>query len=126
MRRSTHGRNPNGGAGRSAGRREPPAVSAVELSGELRWVERDGLRAVLQVRGGRGPARRFVQETVTVALDDSRVLTVDRNGDGVRDGADLLPGEEVTVKAALPPGARRLPDLLAARTVVAHTAVPRP
>ena len=121
MPRTTQTGNRNHGAGRSAAKRRPAAAHEdVALSGELRWVERDGLRVVLQVRRARGGAQRFVEQVVTVALDGTRVLADDRNGDGVRDGRDLLPGEQVTVKAAVPERAHRLPDLVVARTLLAQ------
>jgi len=87
----------------------------VMLSGTLRWVERVGDPAALLVERGKAAGRRLSGRTLTLALAATAIRTVDRDGDGRRTVADLLPGDAVTVKARRAPDARAM-DLLIAPT----------
>lgn len=110
-----HGEVPNRGGDRPSARAAGDTLGCV-LSGPLRWVGRDGSYAALRVADGTGRARRLIGTTVTLELSDTAVAAADRNGDGRRDGRDLLPGDHVTVRARLP---LRPPEVIAPRRIAA-------
>lgn len=91
---------PNLGGQPTVPRREPEAQRAV-LKGTLRWVERDARRAALQVRDASAAGRQLIGRTLTLDLSAASVRSDDRDGDGRRTAADLLPGDDVTVKVRI-------------------------
>ena len=117
MHRQDHGMSPNRGSGRLQAPKDPADVVSVTLSGRLRWIERDGTLAVLEVQDGTGRARRFERQHTTLDLRDAQVTVDDRDGDGERTGRDLLPGDRVSVRVSVARRAVRLPDLLSVRRV---------
>ncbi|HEU4974183.1 MAG TPA: hypothetical protein VFT50_03785 [Baekduia sp.] len=111
----------------SAGRRETGSTrrtrgALYELHGPLAWVERGGGLAVLHVQDGNRRGRRLRGRALTVELTAARVMAPDRNGDGRRTPADLLPGERVTVRVRLPRRLDTIPARIAARVVVSGEA----
>jgi hypothetical protein len=90
----------------------PQLRSTYVLAGPLRWVEPDGRRAVLRVDAAGGHARRVCGRSVTLELDGChRVRKLD--------GAELEPGQMVSVKARLPRRLDDLPSVLSPRSVLA-------
>ena len=87
------------------------------LTGPIAWVDPHASLVVLRVERTSLRARRFVGGTVTVNLAGARLSAPDRNGDGERTAADLLPGERISIGVTLPVGADRLPQVLPARSV---------
>jgi hypothetical protein len=111
-----------GGGPRTA---TPPGApqATYRLSGPLRWVDPGGLVAAVLVQRANSAGRRLAGETVTVDLQRAQVSAADRNGDGRRTGADLLPGEPVTVTARLPRGLTSPPPIVAARRLATYGAL---
>lgn len=99
--RRREGDVPNRGGERSP-RRATGRTASFVFSGALRWVERDGSCAVLLVADANALGRRLIGQTLTLDLTATSIVTPDRDGDGRRSGRDLLPGEQVTIKARLP------------------------
>lgn len=92
------------------GRREPGQAVYV-LSGPLAWVGRGARLAVLRVQETNRRARRFQGRTVTVELADADLR---------RSVAELVPGEHVEVRVALPRRLAVVPELVSARAVVSR------
>ncbi len=113
-----HGDVPNRGGERRSPRAPGRLVSCV-LSGPLRWIERDGSRAVLLVTDANVSGRRLIGQTVTLDLAATAIRTGDRNRDGRRSAEDLLPGERVTIKARLPPRATVDPEIISPGRLIA-------
>jgi len=90
------------------------------LSGPLAWVERGARLAVLRVHETNRRARRFQGRTVTVELGGARLHGPDPDADGRRTVADLVPGEHVEVRVALPRRLAAVPELVSARAVVSR------
>lgn len=65
-------------------------------------------------------ARAFRGRTVTVDLTQARVRAPDRDADGQRTAADLLPGERVTVRTNLPRRMDEVPQFVSATSLDAH------
>ncbi len=86
------------------------------LSGRLAWVDQRGSLVVLRVEKTNRRGRRMKGATLTVNLANARMSTPDRNGDGERTAADLLPGERVSVAVTVPRHLDGLPRVVAART----------
>jgi hypothetical protein len=90
------------------------------LTGTLAWIERDGRLAVLRVHDTDRRGRAFRGRNVTMDLSSAKVISPDRDADGRRTAADLLPGEWVTVRARVEPSSAEGGRMVAARQVVAH------
>lgn len=89
------------------------------FQGTLAWIERDGTLAVVRVRDTNRIARALRGRTVTIDLADARISAPDRDGDGQSSALDLLPGEQVEVRAAASDVPVDAPRVLTARQVVA-------
>lgn len=107
---------PNAGPRTSRSRPRAATVDRLILSGRLAWVDDRGELVVLRVERTNRRGRRFNGATVTVNLAGARMSTPDRNGDGERSAADLLPGERVSVAVTLPRFLDGLPRVVTART----------
>ncbi len=113
-----HGDVPNRGGERRS-RRAPGRLVSCVLSGPLRWIERDGSRAVLLVTDANVSGRRLIGQTVTLDLAATAIRAGDRNRDGRRSAEDLLLGEQVTVKARLPRRATVDPEVISPGRLIA-------
>lgn len=103
---------PNRGAERRSARREPGDTAMYVLSGPLRWVDTGGSHAALLVDDANSCGRRLIGQTLTLDLAATAIRSADRDGDGERTCADLLPGERVTIKARLEAGILAAPDVI--------------
>jgi hypothetical protein len=90
------------------------------LTGRVAWVERAGGLIVLRIDTTNRRARAFRGRTVTVDLGAARLRAPDRDADGRRTAADLLPGERVTVRVNLPRRLPQVPQLVRAASLEAH------
>ena len=109
---------PNRGGGPA--RRRPAAGRVTHvLEGPLRFVDRRGGRAALQVEDGNAAGRRFVGRTVTLDLATTRLGVPDRDLDGTISASDLVAGERVSVTLRLPRGLAEPPALLDVRRLTA-------
>ena len=70
-------------------------------------------------RQGSSLDRRATRPIAHRALAATRFRTTDRNGDGRVDARDLLPGDTVSVKVRLPPGAGAPPESIAPDRLIA-------
>lgn len=113
---SLRGGVPNAGPHSSRPHRRAATVDHLVLTGRLAWVDHRGGMVVLRIEDTNRRGRRFKGATVTVNLAGARMSTPDRNGDGKRSAADLLPGERVSVGVKLPRHLDGLPRVVAART----------
>lgn len=111
---------PNAGPSAQRARRRPDRSATYALTGRVAWVERAGGLVVLRVDTTNRRARVFRGRTVTVDLAAARVRTPDRNADGRRTAADLLPGERVTIRVNLPRRLAQVPQLVRASSLDAH------
>ena len=94
----------------------PQLHTTYVLAGPLRWVDDNGLSAVLRVDAAGGRARRFCGRSVTLELGACpRIAAMDPGQD---DGAGLRQGQVVTVKARLPRRLDELPSTLSPRSVL--------
>lgn len=109
---------PNAGPHSSRARPRAATVDHLVLTGCLAWVDHRGGLVVLRIEDTNRRGRRFKGATVTVNLAGARMSTPDRNGDGERSAADLLPGERVSVGVTVARHLDGLPRVVVARTCV--------
>ncbi|MFA9272691.1 MAG: hypothetical protein ACEQSX_18465, partial [Baekduiaceae bacterium] len=98
----------------------PDRSGTYALTGRVAWVEPKSELVVLRVDATNRRARAFRGQAVTVRLAGARLRAPDRDADGQRTAADLLPGERVTVRANLPRRLARVPQVVTASSLEAH------
>lgn len=111
---------PNAGPSARRARRRPDRSGTYALTGRVAWVEPKSELVVLRVDATNRRARAFRGHAVTVRLAGARLRAPDRDADGQRTVADLLPGERVTVRANLPRRLARVPQVVDAGSLEAH------
>jgi hypothetical protein len=115
--RDQHNRPNSGAKQHSASRSHNPTV-VYEIDGEVRWLDEELQRVVVHVADANGHAGALRGKDVTFGVAGARVTGGDVNADGSRDGADLLPGVRVRVRARLPRSLDGgVPDLITAASV---------
>lgn len=90
------------------------------MTGRVAWVEPQGGLIVLRVDTTNRRARALRGRTLTVDLTRGRVRAPDRDQDGRRTAADLLPGERVTIRVNLPRRLERVPQTVTAASLDVH------
>jgi hypothetical protein len=109
---------PNLGGGRLR-RRPSLGRTTYVLTGTVRFVDRRGERAALQVEDGNAAGRRFVGTTLTLDLAAAQVAASDRDGDGAISASDVVAGDRVIATARLPRRLAEPPALVAVRRLFA-------
>lgn len=111
---------PNAGPSARAPRRRPDRSATYALTGRVAWVEPEGGLIVLRVDTTNRRARILRGRTLTVDLSRARLRAPDRDEDGRRTAADLLPGERVTVRTNLPRRLPWVPQVVSAASLDVH------
>jgi hypothetical protein len=88
-------------SGRHGAQPRNPVVSYV-LKGKVDAVDVDGEVVTVAVERSNRHGRRMRGQDVQFDVSDARVVVRDRNGDGVRNLADVSVGDVAVVKARLP------------------------